>query len=133
MGEKEAQTPMMDPRQILGVDRSAGDEEIRSAYLRKVKEHPPEQSPELFEQIRDAYETLKDPRKRMAAMLFAADPNEPLVSLIRDELPQRRFCGPEPWLVMATKPFIPNCVEFDCIAAGSTGGAANANSRSPSI
>ena len=89
---------MNDARQILGVAPAASDEEIRAAYLRKVKEHPPEQSPELFEQIRDAYETLKDPRKRMAAMLFAADPNEPLAALIKDELPQRRFCGPEPWL-----------------------------------
>ena len=98
MGAKEGQAQMNDARKILGVALNASDEEIRSAYLRKVKEHPPEQSPELFEQVRDAYETLKDPRKRMRDMLLTADPKEPLASLIKDELPKRRFCGPNPWL-----------------------------------
>ena len=98
MGAKEGQAPMNDARQILGVALNASDEEIRAAYLRKVKEHPPERSPELFEKVRDAYERLRDPRKRMRDMLLAADPREPLASLIQDELPQRRFCGPNPWL-----------------------------------
>ena len=98
MGAEKGQAQMNDARKILGVALNASDEEIRSAYLRKVKEHPPEQSPELFEQVRDAYETLRDPRKRMRGILFAADPHEPLASLIKDELAQRRFCGPDPWL-----------------------------------
>lgn len=88
----------MDAREVLGISVNAGEEEIRAAYLSKVKEHPPDQSPEQFEKIRDAYETLRDPRRRMQNMLLSADPAEPLVSLIAGELPPRRFAGPNPWL-----------------------------------
>jgi DnaJ-class molecular chaperone len=85
-------------REVLGIPLNAGDEEIRAAYLRKVKEHPPDQSPEQFEKIRDAYETLRDPRRRVRDMLLSADPEAPLVSLIEGEKPQRRFLGPHAWL-----------------------------------
>ena len=89
---------MTDPRKILGVGPDAGDEEIRAAYLRRVKEHPPERSPERFELIRDAYETLRDPRRRARSLVLAADPNEPLAAVIHDTAAQRRFLGPGPWL-----------------------------------
>jgi len=54
-----------DPIEVLGISRDATDEEIRAAYLLKVREHPPDRSPEQFEQIRDAYEVLRDPRRRL--------------------------------------------------------------------
>ena len=88
----------MDALEILGVSDGAGEEEIRAAYLRKVKEHPPERSPEEFEKIRDAYEKLRNPRQRMRAMLLADDPAAPLVSLLDGAPPARRFVGPDPWL-----------------------------------
>jgi curved DNA-binding protein CbpA len=88
----------MDPRQVLGVPLNAGDEEIRAAYLRKVKEHPPDRSPEQFEAIRDAYETLRDPRRRIHDLLFSADPFVSLPSLIDGRKPQRKFAGPQAWL-----------------------------------
>src|SRR5215813_526208 len=50
-----------DPRMVLGIPPEAGDEEIRAAYLRKVKKYPPDRAPQEFEKIRDAYETLRDP------------------------------------------------------------------------
>ena len=77
---------------------NASEEEIRAAYLRKVKEHPPERSPEEFERTRDAYEALRDPRRRMRNMLLAADPAAPLTGLLDGRPPQRRFTGPGPWL-----------------------------------
>jgi len=88
----------MDPLEVLGVAESATQEQIRAAYLRKVKEHPPERSPEEFEKIRDAYEKLGDPRRRMRHSLLAADPSAPFVSLIEGKAPTRRFAGPQPWL-----------------------------------
>jgi curved DNA-binding protein CbpA len=88
----------MDAFETLGLATNAGEEEIRAAYLRKVKEHPPESSPEEFEKIRDAYETLRDPRKSMRKLLLAADPAAPLASLFEGLPPERRFTGPEPWL-----------------------------------
>jgi curved DNA-binding protein CbpA len=43
-----------DPFEILGVEPSASDKELRRAYLRQVKEHPPERDPEGFRRIREA-------------------------------------------------------------------------------
>jgi len=92
--------PHDNPWEILGVASNATNEEIRASYLKKVKEHPPERSPEAFERIRDAYELLRDPRRRALRMLLAADPWAPLVSLLADKAPERRFVGPGPWLAV---------------------------------
>jgi DnaJ-domain-containing protein 1 len=89
-----------DPREILGVGPNAGDEEIRAAYLRKVKENPPDRSPAAFERVRDAYEILGDPRRRALHMLLSADPEAPLVSLLPARTGERRFTGPGPWLAV---------------------------------
>ena len=88
---------MTDPREVLGVPPNAGEEEIRAAYLRKVKEYPPDRSPEEFEKIRDAFETLRDPRKRTRAMLLATDPGAPLAALLDGHASRRLFAGPEVW------------------------------------
>jgi tetratricopeptide (TPR) repeat protein len=49
---------------ILGVFSNSSDEEIKKAYFRRVREHPPEKDPEGFRVIRGAYETLSDPKAR---------------------------------------------------------------------
>jgi curved DNA-binding protein CbpA len=90
-----------DPRQILEVAAEAGDEEIRAAYLRKVKQYPPDRSPLEFEKVRDAYEQLRDPRRRTRQMLLAADPKQPLVSLLEGLKADRQFTGSEAWLAVA--------------------------------
>jgi preprotein translocase subunit Sec63 len=92
-----------DPKEVLGLDVGASEEEIRAAYLRKVKEFPPERAPAEFERIRDAYEILRDPQRRMAHMLFSVDPMAPLVSLIARRPAARKFVGPEPWLAVIRK------------------------------
>jgi curved DNA-binding protein CbpA len=86
-----------DPREVLGVSPNAGEEEIRAAYLRKVKEYPPDRAPEEFEKVRNAFETLRDPRKRTLAMLHASDPGAPLASILDGRAPRRLFAGPQPW------------------------------------
>lgn len=88
----------MDARAILGVGPTASDEEIRTAYVQRVKEHPPDRSPAEFERIRDAYETLRNPRKRMQNLLFSVDPSEPFTSLISRDQPRHRYVGLGPWL-----------------------------------
>ncbi len=87
-----------DPKNILGVSDDADEAEIRAAYLEKVKEYPPERSPEEFERIRDAYKILNDPRSRALIMLQSIDPEAPLVTLLDSQKKNRRFVGPEPWL-----------------------------------
>lgn len=88
----------MDPIDVLGISQDATDEDIRAAYLLKVKDSPPDRAPEQFEKIRDAYEILRDPRRRLRHRLFAVDPRASLVSLFADEARPRRFVGPGPWL-----------------------------------
>ncbi|HTS31068.1 MAG TPA: J domain-containing protein [Bryobacteraceae bacterium] len=87
-----------DPFHILEIPPEAGDEEIRSAYLRKVKEYPPDRAPAQFEKVRDAYELLRDPRRRTRHLLLSADPGQPLTTLLEGCATERRFTGPEPWL-----------------------------------
>ena len=88
---------MTDPREVLGIPPDAGEEEIRAAYLRKVKEYPPDHAPEEFEKVRNAFDTLRDPRKRALAMLHASDPGAPLTCVLDGRAPRRLFAGPQPW------------------------------------
>lgn len=52
--------------QILDLTQAATPEEIKRAYYRLVRLHPPEKDPEKFKAIRSAYETLSDPKARAA-------------------------------------------------------------------
>lgn len=49
---------------LLEVGQSASAEEIKRSYFRLVRRYPPEKEPEKFRLIRQAYETLSDPRAR---------------------------------------------------------------------
>ena len=89
-----------DPCAVLGVAREAGDEEIRAAYVRKVKEFPPDRNPAAFELVRDAYELLRDRRQRIRHFLLSVDPQAPVESILEPGLPERRLVGPEPWLAV---------------------------------
>jgi DnaJ-class molecular chaperone len=57
----------MDYYSILGVDRSADQNQIKQAYRQKAKQHHPDKpdgDAELFKKINEAYETLGDPARR---------------------------------------------------------------------
>lgn len=82
---------------VLGVPDNASDEDIRAAYLAKVKEFPPDRSPEQFEKIRDAYDALRDPRSRVRAMLFSNDFMKPLTTLVDGLHAKRIYAGPHVW------------------------------------
>ena len=92
--------PRPDPLGVLGIRADANDEEVRSAYLRKVKEFPPDRNPNEFEQVRDAYDMLRDRRQRARHFLFGVDPRARLDSLLEGDDGQARFAGPEPWLAV---------------------------------
>jgi DnaJ-class molecular chaperone len=88
------------PYGVLGVGPEADDERIRAAYLARLKQFPPDRAPAEFEQVRDAYELLRDRRQRARYTLFAVNPDVPLESLLEGMENQRQFSGPGPWLAV---------------------------------
>jgi len=61
---------MPTPFSILNLGESATDDEIKKAYLAKVREHPPELDPRGFKKIRSAFETIKTEKDRLRYRLF---------------------------------------------------------------
>lgn len=61
---------MISPYQILGVARTATDDEIHQAYLARLREFPPERDAERFQAIRRAYEQVRTRRLRLQRELF---------------------------------------------------------------
>lgn len=89
-----------DPYLILGLDSSASADEIRTAYLSLIQQHPPERDAEAFERIRDAYTELRDPRERIRRRLFGGNVAGPLPNLLDGHKPKRPFTGPKAWLAV---------------------------------
>lgn len=71
MSEREEQ-PLVnanldfDPYALLELMPNASEADIKQAYFRMVRRHPPERDPQTFKQIRAAYDALKDPQNRLA-------------------------------------------------------------------
>ena len=69
---------MRDLYEVLGVARSASDDEIKKAYRKLARQHHPDANPddpkaeERFKEISAAYDTLSDPDKRKAYDQFGA-------------------------------------------------------------
>jgi DnaJ-class molecular chaperone len=77
---------MMDAYKVLGLSTNADENTIRSRYLELVRESPPEQFPEKFATIRDAYEQLRDPIKLLKFRLMGPPEPPNLDSLIEQVL-----------------------------------------------
>lgn len=54
------------PYSVLGLEtESVSDQEVRNAYLERVRIHPPETDPERFQAIHAAYEAIQTEQKRL--------------------------------------------------------------------
>ena len=61
---------LTNPFDVLGIDETASDAEVKKAYFQMVRQFTPEKHAEQFKQIRDAYDLLKDPSLRLEAEVF---------------------------------------------------------------
>jgi len=50
--------------EVLGIPITAGEDDIRTAYYRKVRMHPPEKDREGFQRIQQAFDVLRNPVSR---------------------------------------------------------------------
>lgn len=57
---------------VLDLPLDATDQDIRKKYLQLVKIYSPEKTPEEFQKITSAYESIKDKRTRVTTELFSA-------------------------------------------------------------
>ncbi len=69
---------MKTPYEILDVPEESSDSEIKKAYLAKVRQYPPERFPEMFQQIRQAYELIRTESERLSYKLFHTSLPEPV-------------------------------------------------------
>lgn len=85
---------------ILGAQSGADASALRAAYLAKIRQHPPEREPEMFERIRDAYQIVSDPVRKMRRFFDNTAIKQPVQDLLRNGVNQagRPFLGAIPWL-----------------------------------
>lgn len=70
---------MNDPFSVLGLDPRANptDTDIKNAWRRAAREHPPETDPAGFERVRAAYEMVRDPASYARTLLDGPVPEFP--------------------------------------------------------
>lgn len=91
-------TPVRNSANVLDVPDNASNEEIRAAYLKKVKQYPPDRYPDEFESIRDAFNLLSNDKKKLQLTVLSADPNAPVSSLLDSLSTEKKYVGPRAWL-----------------------------------
>ena len=95
---------MSHPFITLGVSESATNEEIREAYVKKISEFTPESSPVEFEQIRDAYQSIKDELCRAKLRIFGQlYSNRPLSEMLPSGALRRNRIGVDTWIDFLNK------------------------------
>ena len=75
---------MAEPHLVLGVSPDADEAALRRRYLELVRLNPPEKCPREFAEIREAYEQLRDPVKRLERQLFQVHRSESLDDVVAD-------------------------------------------------
>lgn len=93
---------MMDPYLTLGINERVSDEEVAAAYHRKLRQFPPEDHPDEFAGISEAYEAIRTEADRIDLRLFGAvPPPERVAELAEQESPEPPNMSREVWQQVA--------------------------------
>ena len=98
---------MGDPYLVLGMNERVSDEEVAAAYHCKLREYPPEEHPEEFACISEAYEAIRTEAERIDFRLFGLVPAPERISeLAEHEPPEPPDTGREVWQKMALRSWL---------------------------
>ena len=92
---------MLYPYEVLGISENADQNTLRKAYLEKIRRYSPEDSPEMFEKIADAYALVKDETARAKLRVFGLPGKKTgarLCDLVLKEKKTRQRIGVKAWL-----------------------------------
>lgn len=83
---------MMPPWEVLGVERGCSQSDLKRAYARLLKLHRPDQDPEGFRRIRDAFEWLRTNEEILKVIPIQPDaPPQSLAELDQDKTAAESF------------------------------------------
>ena len=88
----------MNPFELLGVEETATDAEVRTAYQKATLAHPPDRDPVAFQKIREAYDAIRDENARLELRLFGPPPFKSFLDLLDEVGEEKRYLGPGPWI-----------------------------------
>ena len=94
---------MMYPYEVLEIAEDAPQTEVRKAYLEKLQKFPPEKSAEKFQQVTEAYESIKDEVARARLKVFGMrhpPDNLRLTDLMAKPKAKRYKTGISPWITL---------------------------------
>ena len=93
---------MSDPYLTLGIHERVSDEDVMAAYHRKLREFPPEEHPEEFAYISEAYEAIRTEADRIDLRLFGEVPSPGrMAGLALHERPEPPDTARARWLHVA--------------------------------
>ena len=72
--------------EILGLQENASQAEIKRAYFRLIRQYTPEKDPERFQEIRRAYENLKEDGKSDAVKVNLEVPDDELARKLLEQI-----------------------------------------------
>ncbi len=114
MAERSFQTPSLgeegtapepnfeseNPYAVLGLQRGASRRQVKHAYFRLVREHPPEEDAATFKLIRAAYEKLRTEEAKAETDLFLFQPPPPWRPRKRRRNPDLDFHADHIWKLL---------------------------------
>ena len=90
---------MAHPYYTLNISETSSDDEIRRAYIQKICQFPPESKPTEFQQIVEAYETIKTDEDRAKLRIFGKlYHHRPLDEMVPAFTRKRHRIGVDEWL-----------------------------------